>query len=126
MVNAMQEVSRNSPVWRKIKTKKQRVAEHNLRVGRKKPKRKRTGPMKDKLFKGHSRVPCRFCGKPLMRSEATFDHVRPKSKGGYCKVKNGAIACRSCNSAKGAKAMGTFIQELREQGKYQHKAKAKP
>jgi 5-methylcytosine-specific restriction endonuclease McrA len=68
----------------------------------------RTGPALDRLFGNRKHRPCAYCGKRLSRQTATFDHVKPLSGGGYDKTKNGAIACRQCNGAKGSKSVEQF------------------
>jgi 5-methylcytosine-specific restriction endonuclease McrA len=49
--------------------------------------------------KGH----CQYCGANLRLSEATFDHVVPRSRGGATSWENVVIACRPCNQRKGNK-----------------------
>lgn len=71
---------------------------------------------------------CHYCGKKLLRLEEvyrdvydergtyvyttvdpsygdhpTIDHIIPKSHGGQNKMSNYVLACKSCNSSKGAK-----------------------
>jgi len=55
-----------------------------------------------RIFSGRKSKPCAYCGKRLTMATATFDHVKPLSKGGYDKTKNGVVACQSCNSRKGS------------------------
>lgn len=69
---------------------------------------------KKKLFGEKAHMPCHYCGKKLPFAHATFDHVRPRSKGGYQKLKNGVIACRPCNQAKGSMSKGEFIEMIRK------------
>jgi 5-methylcytosine-specific restriction endonuclease McrA len=80
-------------------------------------RRKSTARLKRKLFGGRRKAPCKYCGKTLTPETATFDHVRPLSQGGYHKAKNGALACYSCNQAKGSKSIGEFLWLKREGGK---------
>lgn len=50
---------------------------------------------------------CSYCGtvlKDAPASELTLDHLTPRSEGGDNKSENLILACRSCNSARGAKA----------------------
>jgi 5-methylcytosine-specific restriction endonuclease McrA len=46
---------------------------------------------------------CQYCGKAVTRSEATYDHVVPRSQGGGTHWENIVIACVPCNRAKGGK-----------------------
>ena len=43
---------------------------------------------------------CQYCVEKIPFSEATKDHIYPKSLGGPNDQSNIALACRSCNSAK--------------------------
>lgn len=43
---------------------------------------------------------CQYCGVRIPFSEATKDHIRPRSKHGTNDDENIALACRRCNSAK--------------------------
>jgi len=43
---------------------------------------------------------CMYCGAELLRREATYDHVLPKSRGGQTSWENLVLACRSCNHGK--------------------------
>jgi hypothetical protein len=47
---------------------------------------------------------CACCGAT---EDLTLDHVIPQSRGGETSVANGQILCRSCNSAKGDRAVCT-------------------
>jgi 5-methylcytosine-specific restriction endonuclease McrA len=63
----------------------------------------------EKMFQGKKMRPCVYCGKSLTLKTATFDHVKPLSAGGYDRNSNGAIACESCNNAKGSMTKGEFM-----------------
>lgn len=73
-------------------------------IARKKVNRRAFNSSKwlDRQFRDKAQKPCAWCGTKMNRSQATFDHVMPLSKGGYDKGKNGAISCLSCNSRKGS------------------------
>lgn len=43
---------------------------------------------------------CMMCGKKLVGSDATVDHILPLDLGGESKPSNLQAACRSCNSRK--------------------------
>lgn len=57
--------------------------------------------LKKALFAGRAQVPCCFCHKPLYWSEATLEHIRPKSRGGPTTLENLTISCQPCNSRRG-------------------------
>jgi 5-methylcytosine-specific restriction endonuclease McrA len=46
---------------------------------------------------------CAYCGCPLTSSNFQVDHIIPIARGGTHSVQNIVVACRSCNSSKGAK-----------------------
>lgn len=48
---------------------------------------------------------CQYCGKALMPSEATIDHVVPQCKGGQTNWLNCVTACKTCNNIKSSKTI---------------------
>lgn len=46
---------------------------------------------------------CQYCGRELSYSEATIDHVKPRSQGGLTTWENVVTACPPCNRHKGGK-----------------------
>lgn len=46
---------------------------------------------------------CQYCGQKVARSEATYDHVVPRSQGGKTNWDNIVIACVPCNQFKGGR-----------------------
>ncbi|MEW6432205.1 MAG: HNH endonuclease [Myxococcota bacterium] len=56
---------------------------------------------------------CQYCGQKLARSEATYDHVVPRSQGGGTHWENIVIACVPCNQAKGGKTPAQARMTLR-------------
>lgn len=46
---------------------------------------------------------CQYCGRKVARSEATYDHVVPRSQGGGTNWENIVIACVPCNQEKGGR-----------------------
>ena len=45
---------------------------------------------------------CEYCG---LKENLSWDHLIPTSKGGDDSAENQVLACRSCNSSKGAKGL---------------------
>jgi len=86
---------------------------YNSKHGRKKTMS--TTKAKLSLFKGRNYKPCHYCGKRLSLDEATLDHVRALSRGGYDKKKNCVVACHSCNSRKSSMSAGEFFERLRSE-----------
>lgn len=64
---------------------------------------------KRQMFGKRKRKPCYYCGRTLTLDTATFDHVIPRSDGGYDKKKNGVIACGYCNNKKGSMSVSEFL-----------------
>ncbi len=57
---------------------------------------------------------CQYCEKKVVLSEATVDHVLPKSKGGKNTWDNVALACAKCNQKKGSRLLeNTNLQIVR-------------
>lgn len=48
---------------------------------------------------------CQYCGEKFHTSELTFDHLKPKSKGGGLNWNNIVTACSCCNLKKGNKSL---------------------
>ena len=55
---------------------------------------------------------CQYCKKRVTRSEATYDHVLPRSKGGKTTWENIVIACVPCNQKKGGRLPGPAGMKL--------------
>lgn len=51
---------------------------------------------------------CAYCGGRLTRRTVTLDHVVPLSRGGRHGTTNVVVACRSCNSSKGARTVAEW------------------
>ena len=52
---------------------------------------------------------CQYCGD---KNDLTFDHLLPKSKGGFTDWENVVTACSVCNVKKGGKLYSTFGMKL--------------
>lgn len=46
------------------------------------------------------RSTCQFCGKKLVPSQITVDHVKPRAQGGCTSFSNCVVACYECNFKK--------------------------
>lgn len=46
---------------------------------------------------------CQYCGKQLNGSNATYDHIVPRSKGGRSTFQNTVCCCEECNKRKADK-----------------------
>ncbi|WP_456455398.1 HNH endonuclease [Thermovibrio sp.] len=55
---------------------------------------------------------CAYCGKALKDSEATVDHVVPKSRGGKWEWENLITCCKDCNQRKGNRTPEEAQMEL--------------
>lgn len=62
---------------------------------------------------------CQYCDQEISKSQATYDHVIPKSRGGKTNWSNIVIACSLCNRRKDCKT-------LEESGMTLRKAPVKP
>ncbi len=56
---------------------------------------------------------CQYCFRSMTRSEATYDHVIPRAKGGKTTWTNIVIACVPCNQRKGSKTAAQAGLKLR-------------
>lgn len=56
---------------------------------------------------------CQYCGVKLARSEATYDHVLPRSRGGGTHWENIVIACVRCNQKKGGRTPAEAKMKLK-------------
>lgn len=46
---------------------------------------------------------CQYCGTKVPRDSFTYDHVKPRSRGGLTEWTNIVIACMDCNQRKGGR-----------------------
>lgn len=56
---------------------------------------------------------CQYCSKSVTISNATIDHVVPKSRGGGHTWENLVIACSKCNGKKGSRLLEECSMRLR-------------
>ncbi len=49
------------------------------------------------------RFTCQYCGQPFASHDLTFDHVIPRSRGGWTTWENVVTACSACNLVKGSR-----------------------
>ena len=59
---------------------------------------------------------CTYCGKTLNTAldpaaNPTVDHIVPSSRGGTAALSNLVLACRSCNSSKGARSITEWANQ---------------
>jgi len=52
------------------------------------------------------RFTCQYCGHAFSATMLTFDHLIPRSRGGYTTWENVVTACTTCNLAKGDRLCG--------------------
>lgn len=74
-----------------------------MTVSKKKRKQRRL-----RLLVNYQGLVCAYCGCDLTEATKTIDHVIPRSKGGRSDYHNLVLACKSCNSHKSDKEVGTF------------------
>ncbi len=68
---------------------------------------------------------CWLCGDYVPLSEASRDHVVPRSLGGRTKVVNIRLAHKSCNSRRGSKDPDVFKKQLAAEEHKRDKEKAR-
>lgn len=56
---------------------------------------------------------CQYCSRELSYSEATVDHVIPRSQGGATRWDNVVVACSNCNRRKGGRTPNEAAMHLR-------------
>ena len=66
-------------------------------------KQKTTPPLSRINVFARDNFQCQYCGTSLKASEATFDHVIPRSKGGVTSWTNVVTCCNRCNRLKGGR-----------------------
>jgi 5-methylcytosine-specific restriction endonuclease McrA len=64
---------------------------------------------RDKIYKTvarqlHGVVPCWVCGAHVDHSDATLEHIQPRSEGGSSHLENLAISHGACNNKRHAKS----------------------
>lgn len=56
---------------------------------------------------------CAYCGSQTPRDQRTAEHLTPLARGGVHQASNLTMACRSCNSAKGARTLEEFMEAMK-------------
>lgn len=81
----------------------------------------------DELYE-RDKATCYLCRKFVARERATKEHVKPLSKGGRDTPGNSKLACRKCNSEKGAKTPAEIRKAKKRPGlrRTAFKRKVKP
>ena len=72
--------------------------------------------IKIRLFGGRASYPCCFCGRILVLTTATLEHVMPLSMGGGWHITNLRLSCRPCNSERGNEDFWEFKNRKRDYG----------
>lgn len=67
---------------------------------KKKQKRKKYSTEVRRMIYNNADGRCQLCGRKIMFSDATMDHVIPLALGGEDSVSNLQLACKVCNGAK--------------------------
>lgn len=57
---------------------------------------------------------CQYCGKDFPNSQLSFDHVKPRSRGGTTDWENVVTCCLRCNSKKGDRTPQEAGMELQQ------------
>jgi len=55
---------------------------------------------------------CQYCGANLTKTQATIDHITPKSRGGKNTWDNTVLCCKKCNDKKADKTLGDAKMKL--------------
>lgn len=93
--------------------------EYHVKFGYEKGKRPKISKPKRKRTFEKCNGKCAYCGKQLTleASDTCVDHVIPIAKGGNNEDKNLVMACRRCNSSKGAKLLSEWKGMVRNENK---------
>ena len=76
-----------------------------------------------KLLYDNAKGKCAICGKHLLFSEITLDHIIPLNQNGEDEVENLQICCYECNQMKGAILTSDLYQKVTEIFMYQMEKK---
>lgn len=68
----------------------------------------------DVVYKRDDRI-CHLCDEVVERSEASRDHVKPKSHGGRMTFENIKLAHADCNSRRGSLPVAVFQDKMEAQ-----------
>jgi 5-methylcytosine-specific restriction endonuclease McrA len=64
------------------------------------------------LMAGRPWVQCHYCGKWIFPTNATLDHIVPRSRGGDNSLSNLLLCCRGCNQGKGSTGYQDFVSKV--------------
>jgi len=79
---------------------------------------KRTVVYSKRLVYIRDKYTCQYCRVKLTSSNATIDHVRPRSRGGRSNFKNCVASCESCNKIKSNRLLNqTNLRLLKQPNK---------
>lgn len=78
-----------------------------------------------KLLYDNAKGKCAICGKQLLFSEITLDHIIPLNQNGADEVENLQICCYQCNQMKGSILPVDLFQKVTEIFMYQTEKKTK-
>jgi len=77
--------------------------------------------VKDEIFDGTQDIFCCFCKRTLSRTEASIEHVTPKSEADYViknHLDNLAISCKRCNSERAVADFHLFKRYAQSNSKF--------
>lgn len=80
--------------------------------------RRRVQRLKVVLMGGRPQAPCVHCGRELIFTMLTLDHVVPRSQGGTYTLENVRLACFDCNQERGDEDFETFNKRKQNQRKF--------
>jgi 5-methylcytosine-specific restriction endonuclease McrA len=93
-----------SPTERQLKRIRRKRIRRSIRTKRNRHE------LKAKLLEEQN-YRCIYCPTAIDVCSATFEHVRPKSRGGFFGKKNLVLACQPCNRRRGNKELPDFLIE---------------
>jgi 5-methylcytosine-specific restriction endonuclease McrA len=89
--------------------KLEHVSTSRLRSYKCDTRKKKMREWRAERFGKHETVPCDYCGALIRFVDASVDHVVALSVGGANDRTNYALACKPCNTRKGARLLHDFL-----------------